>query len=319
MDPLDAAGTDGGEEGRDRDPADGNDDAGSASTSPTAPSSYGNDGDGDDGVDVSSPPPPCPLRRAVEVAGLYASTFGVSSIELWVLRRRAARLERPDGGAWVDDVSSSASSPSAATDSNSAALAALEAGGVPPPAVPPGVGLPGALWSETGAVTAPSPAAVREWASMDDEERSEDLRRAAAGDAAPDGWNEPFRYQGEGAGQRGAGGGRRGLLKDLGRSIGHSLRHNLVGDRGVVWRELLPMARDPDRHNDARLRLYVEAGFALAAGVRFDIGGGHRGVVIFLAPRSADMRSLRSEECEAYLRHASGVISATYAQSLDLG
>lgn len=306
MDHLEEIESRGGEESLDRtvrEPDALAEDFDSVSTSPTAPSSC--DGDGNE---ISENPRPCPLQRAVEAAGLYASAFGVSSIEIWVLCRRSARLERPDGGAWLDSYASEH------------VIEALDVG-VAPPAVPPGVGLPGALWSETGAVTIPSPAAVREWAAMDDEELAEDLRRAAAGDVSPDGWNNvPFfswEEEGSKAGRGGGAGSRREMLKGLGRSIGHSLRHSLTGDRCVLWRQLRPMIRDPDRPDDARLKLYVESGFALASGVRFEVGG-HRGVLIFLALKSANVRSLRSEECEAYLRHASGVISVKYAQSIGL-
>mmetsp|Transcript_37018 Transcript_37018/g.110860 ORF Transcript_37018/g.110860 Transcript_37018/m.110860 type:complete len:309 (-) Transcript_37018:65-991(-) len=279
-------------------------DTDSVHTSHTAPSSY--DGDGSDVSDET-----LRLQRTVEAAGLYSTTFGVSSIEIWVLRRRAARLERLDGGWWVDSsLASSTSGPETGVGSTNKSIDTL-LGERSPPTVSPGVGLPGALWSETGAVVSPSSSAVREWVAMSDEERAEDLRRAAAGESDPESLNKNVSPVNRGH----QGVGRRGMMKGLGQSFRHSLRHVISGDsRGVIWRELGPMSRDPDRPNDARLTLYVRAGFDLAAGVRVEVAD-LKGVVIFLASGTADLLSLRSDQCKAYLRHAAGVIGAAYIQS----
>mmetsp|Transcript_26138 Transcript_26138/g.62763 ORF Transcript_26138/g.62763 Transcript_26138/m.62763 type:complete len:168 (+) Transcript_26138:366-869(+) len=53
-------------------------------------------------------------------------------------------------------------------------------------------------------------------------------------------------------------------------------------EKHVVWREVEPIANDPDQPYNLRLKVAVEAGIGLAAGVKFDFHG-TAGLVLYMA------------------------------------
>ena len=77
----------------------------------------------------------------------------------------------------------------------------------------------------------------------------------------------------------------------------------------VAWREVAAMGKDPDQPHHLRLQLSVEVGIGLAAGVTYRFHGS-RGLVIYMARKSADISKLKSETNERYLLSAADVIGS---------
>jgi len=85
------------------------------------------------------------LHCAIKDAGRWA--YGIVMVEIWVLKEDKTALFRPDGGWWIDPVWHEC------TDDVRRATDPSFPGYVPPPSLAPGVGLAGALWSETLSTT----------------------------------------------------------------------------------------------------------------------------------------------------------------------
>mmetsp|Transcript_37540 Transcript_37540/g.79160 ORF Transcript_37540/g.79160 Transcript_37540/m.79160 type:complete len:512 (-) Transcript_37540:1674-3209(-) len=77
----------------------------------------------------------------------------------------------------------------------------------------------------------------------------------------------------------------------------------------VAWREVEPISNDPDQPYNLRLKLAVEAGIGLAAGVRFQFQG-TEGLVLYMARGTTDVTKLKSQTNEQYLLSAAEVIGS---------
>ncbi|KAL9182580.1 hypothetical protein ACHAXT_013232 [Thalassiosira profunda] len=82
-----------------------------------------------------------------------------------------------------------------------------------------------------------------------------------------------------------------------------------TGERHVAWREVEPISLDPDQPFNLRLKMAVQAGIGLAAGVKFDFRG-QQGLVVYMARGTTDVEKLKSETNEQYLLSAAEVIGS---------
>jgi hypothetical protein len=85
--------------------------------------------------------------------------------------------------------------------------------------------------------------------------------------------------------------------------------------REVKWREIKPLADDPDQPSNPRLKYLAECGLGLAAGVPFKVGA-KEGVVVYMARENANVRKLTDPVNEEYLTHATLMIGSAYSLSV---
>mmetsp|Transcript_29533 Transcript_29533/g.45335 ORF Transcript_29533/g.45335 Transcript_29533/m.45335 type:complete len:472 (-) Transcript_29533:269-1684(-) len=83
-------------------------------------------------------------------------------------------------------------------------------------------------------------------------------------------------------------------------------------NRNIVWREVNPIANDPDQPHNPRLKTIAKAGLGLAAAVPFNIRG-TMGIVVYLARETCNQDKLKAPSNERYLRSAATLIGAAYA------
>lgn len=76
-----------------------------------------------------------------------------------------------------------------------------------------------------------------------------------------------------------------------GMAASHFNHENEQVSNRVLWRDINSLAEDPDQPYDERLQLFAKAGFALAAGIPFNVRG-FKGIVVFFANPHADMKKL---------------------------
>jgi hypothetical protein len=215
------------------------------------------------------------LHRVVEDAGRWA--FGTVLVELWVLNEDRTLLERPDNGWWLDPIYH-------ACGGEGCKLCRLvdasrEDYVTPAPCVP-GVGLPGALWAEVQ----PGNLAKKRSAST---RVGESVRRQSI----ISGRNTAITSSG---------------LDD------EDTYGEVMTPKSVKWREVNPLANDPDQPWCARLKFLADCRLGWAAGVPFDLGG-QTGIVVYMARDQADFRKLSNPVNEAYLAHATLLIGAAYS------
>jgi hypothetical protein len=82
--------------------------------------------------------------------------------------------------------------------------------------------------------------------------------------------------------------------------------------RHVTWREVKPLAEDPDQPYNPRLNFLAESGLGLAAGVPFKVGTSE-GLVVYMAREQANVQKLTDSVNEDYLTHATLLIGSAYA------
>ena len=80
----------------------------------------------------------------------------------------------------------------------------------------------------------------------------------------------------------------------------------------VVWRELKPIAEDPDQPWNPRLQVLAKLGLGWTAAVSFAMHG-QQGIVVYMAREGVDFRRLQSPTNESYLMAASEFAGAAYA------
>jgi len=86
-----------------------------------------------------------------------------------------------------------------------------------------------------------------------------------------------------------------------------------LSQRNIVWREVGPIAADPDQPYNLRLQVLAETGVTgLAAGVRFSFSG-VQGMVIYMARRTCSLERIRSSSNEDYLLASADVIGSIAA------
>ena len=259
------------------------------------------------------------LHRVVQDAGRWA--YGIVMVEVWVLNEQRTHLERPESAWWIDPIYHQQHHPphqdhphpnpeefskqqqqhSRQQDNEknpeyqSCPLCRLIDATRPdylvPHHLPPGVGLPGALWQQ---VQQGNPA------------NGADLRGSDVGGG----------YLGLStrvATRRRERSTRTSADDDDGTYSIRSMRRITTHLRTVQWREVKPLSQDPDQPWNPRLRFLAnECGLGWAAGVPFDMGG-HSGIVVFMARANVDISRLSDPVNEDYLIHATLVIGAAYS------
>ena len=233
------------------------------------------------------------LSRLVSDVGRCA--FGPVVCEVWVMDDDTLKLRPYPGGFWIDP-----SFRTTEAQRNNEALDRLIDdrldGFIPPSPTGPGIGLSGCLWYEAAD---PSHSSAPVGASLRSLHRGSG--RGATPDAAVGGSDADApveaSFRNEVAPAR--------SVRNL--SARHPSRR-----RRVAWREVGPLAADPDRPYAPRLKLLAEAGLGMAAGVRFEVGG-VGGIALYLARTGADRRKLQSAANEACLASATDVIGALCA------
>lgn len=93
------------------------------------------------------------------------------------------------------------------------------------------------------------------------------------------------------------------------------LARNASGARilqNVVWRDLEAISVDPDQPYNLRLKLAVEAGIGLVAGVPYHFRN-TRGLVLYMARKTADITKLKSKCNTDYLLSATDAIGSIVA------
>jgi len=85
----------------------------------------------------------------------------------------------------------------------------------------------------------------------------------------------------------------------------------------VLWRDINSLAEDPDQPYDERLQLFAKAGFALAAGISFNIRG-FKGIVVFFANPHADMKKLSDNTNSKLIEFAAQFIGSAVAVQVPL-
>jgi hypothetical protein len=206
------------------------------------------------------------LHRVVEDTGRWA--FGVILVELWVLHDSGTHLFRPQCGWWIDEYADTKDKFARLTDSTLSDY-------IPAEPLPPGVGLPGYLWSQS---SSGNPADLQDVGS-----------RFSMGGGAT----------------------RTSIINAESRFHSTRIRAELLPAR-LSWCEVKPLADDPDQPYNPRLKFLAEAGLGLAAGVPFNMGG-TQGIVVYMARQSASLHKLTSAINEEYLQRATMVIGSAYS------
>eukprot|EP00521_Asterionellopsis_glacialis_P007813 CAMPEP_0195287770 /NCGR_PEP_ID=MMETSP0707-20130614/4695_1 /TAXON_ID=33640 /ORGANISM="Asterionellopsis glacialis, Strain CCMP134" /LENGTH=510 /DNA_ID=CAMNT_0040347555 /DNA_START=149 /DNA_END=1681 /DNA_ORIENTATION=- len=84
-----------------------------------------------------------------------------------------------------------------------------------------------------------------------------------------------------------------------------------INDTSCTWIDIHTITSDPDQPPYLRTQILEEAGFGKATGVPFNIGGHHKGVVLYLARPTANTSALMDECNDSFLRFAAYNIGAT--------
>ena len=189
-----------------------------------------------------------------------------------VLNQDHTRLIRPEGAWWVDPMYHR----DCDEDCQICRLTnPARQDFVPPAPLAPGEGLPGVLWAETGTTTSLPP-----------------LSRSGSGVAG-----SVHRLPSS------------SLHRQTSKGI---IFPNAKPNFSVVWRELKPIADDPDQPWNPRLQVLANLGLGWAAAVSFAMHG-QQGIVVYMAREGVDFRRLQSPTNEAYLMAASEFAGAAYA------
>lgn len=207
------------------------------------------------------------LKRIVEDAGRWA--FGTVFVEVWILNDSRTHLIRPDNGWWMDPYFHECGHRCALcrlTDSQRSDF-------IKATPLAPGVGLPGALWSETKV-----PMLRR---------KTTKNTSSGSGRSAPTATDT-----------------------DAERKAEEETFGNAKITTTVKWRQIKPLADDPDQPWNPRLQyLANECKLGWAAGVPFHVGGSE-GLVVYMARESADITKLKDEINETYLSRAALLIGS---------
>jgi hypothetical protein len=80
----------------------------------------------------------------------------------------------------------------------------------------------------------------------------------------------------------------------------------------IAWRRITDIANDPDQPYNERLQILPKCDLDWAAAVPFEIQG-QKGMVIYMARKSVNLKHLQSPTNEAYLKSASDLIGSAWA------
>jgi hypothetical protein len=87
---------------------------------------------------------------------------------------------------------------------------------------------------------------------------------------------------------------------------------NNILHHSVTWREVKPIAEDPDQPYNPRMQFLAAAGLGWAAGIPFAIGS-LEGLVVYMARTTANIQKLLEPMNTDYLTHATLLIGSAYA------
>lgn len=95
-------------------------------------------------------------------------------------------------------------------------------------------------------------------------------------------------------------------------NVKRSQRHVVKNYQSVTWREVKPIAEDPDQPYNQRLKFLATAGLGWAAGIPFSVGTS-KGLVVYMARATVNLQKLIDPINVDYLTHATLVIGSAYA------
>ena len=227
------------------------------------------------------------LHRVVEDAGRWA--YGTVLVEVWVLNPQKTHLYRPDDGWWIDpyfydrNLNTSCGLCRLTDKTRDDYMDAIP--------LPPGVGLPGALWCEV------------QRGNIANNKSSMNRRTSAT---APEATNR--RASRITSSTRSSG--RRNNNQQDDNTFG-DVANNTTQQQGVVkWRQIKLLANDPDQPYNPRLQFLAnECKLEWAAGVPFSMGG-KQGLVVYMARENITFNKLSSCVNEEYLIHATLLIGS---------
>jgi len=87
-------------------------------------------------------------------------------------------------------------------------------------------------------------------------------------------------------------------------------------DTNCTWIDIHTITSDPDQPPYLRMQMLEKAGFGKATGVPFNVGGHHKGVVLYLARPNARTSALLEETNDAFMRYAAHNIGSTAALNM---
>jgi hypothetical protein len=95
--------------------------------------------------------------------------------------------------------------------------------------------------------------------------------------------------------------------------IAHDIcQENEQASNNILWRDIDSLAEDPDQPYDERLQLFANSGFGLAAGITFKMLG-FKGIVVFFANPHADAKKLRDKTNSQLIQFAAQFIGSAAA------
>ena len=240
------------------------------------------------------------LHRVVEDAGRWA--YGIVFVEVWVLNSEKTHLYRPNDGWWIDNYYHDRTHNN---DANTADTIAAGGSGSCPfckltdttheeyldaVPLPPGVGLPGVLWSELQRGNYASSRSLS-FAAMSSTSRPSTVSAVGSG----------------GASSPSSGRGDTTTFGDLSSSI-MPMKQQQQQQHAVTWRQIKPLANDPDQPWNPRLQfLAKECDLEWAAGVPFAVGN-LQGIVVYMARHNTQFTKLSNPCNESYLINATLLI-----------
>ncbi|CAB9503947.1 CBS domain containing membrane protein [Seminavis robusta] len=221
------------------------------------------------------------LHRTLQDACQFA--YGTQMVEVWVWNPMTSKLTRPEGGWWIDPY----------WQFDTAVFCqfvdAKSHDYIAPPALSPGVGVPGVLWS--------------------------DLRTTGRDHHHGGGGGHGTRRS-----RKSGGGGNSSALLDstfLAQIFSDDNNHNgnnqYLGGQRIAWRDLKALANDPDQPPNRRLQVLASStDLKWTGGVPFSIQG-QEGIVVYYAREGTNVPKLQDPTNTTYLTAASDFVGSCLA------